>query len=353
MIGARVQVGSRMPRDGAARRRSRARALALWFATAACACGSSGGASDADGNPGGSSTSDHGSGGAPSADHGAGGGSAQSHGTGGTGTTAMQHDAGAKPQTMMREDAATPSDVDAAAPAAEPTAFRVGELYVRDPHMYLGDTDITDQELLGTSVNGSLIKNGLTMDYDMDGFLDVSILPILEPLDPAAKDASLHLVDARCSSAEKCEASTNSGLDVRFAIENRAQGSCLEPMADTTSGFSPAVDVPMAPCFVTTDARDFSIDLGGVSIALTAARIAASYEGDAPGKLTHGLLMGFVTDAHAMQALLPDYLPLLGGTPLTDYLRDQDRDMAHSPNSENGFWLYINFVATPVDYAEM
>jgi hypothetical protein len=245
------------------------------------------------------------------------------------------------------------SDADAAAPTGEPASFRVGELYVRDPHMYLGDTDITDQDLLGTSVNGSLIKNGLTMDYDMDGFLDVSILPILTPLDPTAKSATLRLVDARCSSDTKCEPSAKPGLDVQFPIENRSQGSCLEPMPDTTSDFSPAIDVPMAPCFVTTEARDFTINLGGVSIALTSARIAANYDGDAPGKLEHGLLMGFVTQAHAMAALLPDYLPLLGGTPLTEYLRDQDRDTTHSPNSEDGFWLYINFVAVPVQYMQM
>jgi hypothetical protein len=255
-------------------------------------------------------------------------------------------------QMTMDSDASVPSGgSDAAMTDASDKPFRVAELFVRDPHMYLGDTDITDSDVLGTSVNGSLIKDGLTMDYNKDGFLDVSILPILMPFDPSAKTASLHLVDADCSSDTQCQPSATPGLDVQFAIENRTQGSCLEPMADTTSGFSPAVDVPMAPCFVTTDAHDFTINLGGVSIMLTAARIAATY-GEAPGGLTHGLLMGYVTQAHAMAALLPDYLPLLGGTPLTDYLRDQDRDKAHSPNSEDGFWLYINFVAPPVQYTQ-
>jgi hypothetical protein len=268
------------------------------------------------------------------------------------GTVAMQHDAGHPAPVTMHDDAAVAPAADAGADTlpASASPFRVKDLFVRDPHMYLGTTDITDDAILGTSVNGSLIKNGLTMDYDMDGFLDVSILPILTPLDPAAKSASLHLIDARCASDTQCEPSVSVGLDVQFAIENRAQGTCLEPMPDTTSGFTPAVDVPVAPCFATTDAHDFTINLGGVSIALTAARIGASYDGDPPSQLTHGLLMGFVTDAHAMQALLPDYLPLLGGTPLTDYLRDQDRDMAQSPNAENGFWLYINFTASPVQY---
>lgn len=358
MMHARPHIATRASRAGAAWRRSRALAFALLLFPGAGACGSSGGgARDSDGKASDSSTGGHGSGGT-TANHGSGSGgssgSMQSHGSGGAGTTAMQHDAGNDPMpTMPGDDAAVAGGGgDAGMQNASETPFRVGELYVRDPHMYLGDTDITDSDVLGTSVNGSLIKDGLTMDYNMDGFLDVSILPILVPLDPAAKTGSLHLIDASCASDTQCEPSTKPGLDVQFAIENKSQGTCLSPMADTTSGFSPAVDVPVAPCFVTTDARDFTINLGGVSIMLTAARIGATYDGDAPGKLTHGLLMGYVTQAHAMAALLPDYLPLLGGTPLTDYLRDQDRDKAKSPNSEDGFWLYINFVATPVQYTQ-
>lgn len=359
MMHARPHWCSRASRDGAGWRRSRVLALALLLVAGAGACGgsSSGGARDADGKPTDPSTAGHGSGGTTanhdSGNGGTSGGGMQSHGSGGAGTSSMQHDAGDSMQmTMHGEDASVGGGGDAGMQDASATPFRVGELYVRDPHMYLGDTDITDSDVLGTSVNGSLIKDGLTMDYNMDGFLDVSILPILVPLDPAAKNASLHLVDASCASDTQCEPSAKPGLDVQFAIENKSQGTCLSPMADTTSGFSPAVDVPVAPCFVTTDARDFTINLGGVSIMLTAARIGATYDGDAPGKLTHGLLMGYVTQAHAMAALLPDYLPLLGGTPLTDYLRDQDRDKASSPNSEDGFWLYINFVATPVQYTQ-
>jgi hypothetical protein len=344
--------GSGAPRDGAARRLSRAHALAA-FVFVAGACGGSDGARDTSTHGDDTNKSDHSTGGA-SASHGSGGSGAQSHGSGGQGgggggSTAMQHDAGSNPQTMMLEDAATSSGGnDAGASAASTTAFRVGELFVRDPHMFLSTTDITDDAILGTSVNGSLVKNGLTMDYDMNGFLDVSILPILTPSDPSVKTASLHLADADCSSDTQCQAKATAGLDVDFTIENRTQGNCLEPMDGTTSDFTPAIDLPVAPCFVTTEGRDFSINLGGVTLQLTAARIAASYDGD---KLAHGLLMGFLTDMHAMQALLPDYLPLLGGTPLTDYLRDQDRDMAQSPNAENGFWLYINFTAIPVDYS--
>jgi hypothetical protein len=243
--------------------------------------------------------------------------------------------------------------VDAAPVDAPAAAFRVTELFVRDPHVYLSNyADITDKPFLGTSVNGSLIANGLTMDYDMDGFLDVSILPIVRPLDPRAKQASLQLVDARCALADagQCQLSSKPGLDAHWTIENRMQGACLEPMAGTTSNYTPAIGVPMAPCFVTTEGRDLMINLGGISIAMTEARIAATYVGDPPAQLGDGLLAGFVSTKHAMEALLPTYLPLIGGTPLTDYLDQSDSDAMQSPTGESGYWLYINFVATPVDY---
>jgi hypothetical protein len=49
---------------------------------------------------------------------------------------------------------------------------------------------------------------------------------------------------------------------------------------------------------------------------------------------------------------LPDYLPLLAGTPLSDYLRAEDRDQAQSPTGDDGYWVYINFSAGSVDYRE-
>ncbi len=237
--------------------------------------------------------------------------------------------------------------------SAAPVAFRITELNLRDPHFFLGSSDITDQPFLGTSVNGSLIPGGITMDYDGDGFLDVSILPLMQPLDPAATSGGLHLIDAHCklSDPTQCEPAPNPGLDVTFTIDNVTHGSCLEPLAGTTSGFSPAVEAPAAPCFVTTNPADVTINLGGISIAMTGAQVAASYQGSPPNQLG-GLIAGFVTTTKAMQALLPDYLgPGLAGLPITNFLRDQDKDQAQSPNGEDGWWLYLSFVAKPVTYA--
>lgn len=284
------------------------------------------------------------------------GGSAGSQGAGGaapaqgSGGSALPGSGGSA--AMSQPDAGHAMQMDAAvAPVpATATSLRVSDLLVRDPHIFVNGTDITDDASLGTSLNGSLIKNSLTMDYDMDGVLDTSILPILTPLDPSAQTAQLDLIDARCASAAMCQASASPGLAAHFAIENHAQGSCLEPMAGTTSSFTPAVTVPMAPCFVTTESRDMTLTLAGIKLALTAAKVAARYDGNPPTQLVDGLIMGFLTDAAAMQALLPSWVLLYGGMPLSGYMRAQDRDAMQSPNGESGFWLYINFTAVPVTY---
>jgi hypothetical protein len=293
------------------------------------------------------------------------------------GSDAGAHDAGKSPGTSGAHDGGTgtagksaadagPSKPGADAGGTRPTdaggatgpavAFRVTELTLRDPHFFLGTTDITDTPVLGTSVNGSLIPGGLTMDYDGDGFLDVSILLLLQPLDPAASGGHLSMIDGHCklSDPTQCQSVMNPGLNASFPLDNHAQGSCLEPVAGTTtSSFTPAVSTPAGPCFVTTTPADLTINLGGISIGVTSATVAATYQGTPPNQLVSGLIAGFVTNAKAMQAVLPSYLgPGLAGSPLTDFLRAQDRDMAKSPNGEDGWWLYLNFVAKPVTYAK-
>jgi hypothetical protein len=297
------------------------------------------------------------------------GGSGATVGSGGTRGSAGSAGASAAGKPVSDAGGAThtpeagvPGTTDAGkgvgAPDAGPTgplsALRVTSLLLRDPHFFLGTNDITDQPFLGQSVNGNLIQSGLTMDYDGDGFLDVSFLVLLQPLAPTAASAHLQLIDGNCDvkNPTHCTAKPQPTLNASFTIENRAQGACLEPVAGTTTaGNTPPVSAPMGPCFVTTTASDLTITLGGIAIALTQARLAATYSGTPPSTLMTGLISGFVTKTKAMQALLPSYLgPPLAGTALSDYLRAEDADKAESPNGEDGYWLYVNFGADPITY---
>jgi hypothetical protein len=67
--------------------------------------------------------------------------------------------------------------------------------------------------------------------------------------------------------------------------------------------------------------------------------------------LVNGLLEGYVTATAAMRATLPEEAgPLVAGSSLDDYVKQQDHDLSSSPNQEDGFWIYMNFVAERIEY---
>lgn len=256
-----------------------------------------------------------------------------------------QADAGAE----AAPDAAPPPPIEPIAMAS----FRVTELYLRDPHFFIAGVDVTDQALLGTSVNGSLIPDGLTKDEDGDGLLDLSVIGAFQPLDPMSATGMLDLVNANCpiADATHCVADPAPTLSVMLTLENHASGTCLQPLTGTTSSFKPSIELPSGPCFASTNPVELMFNLGGIDIALTGARVAASYYGGAQPRLIHGLIAGFLTQANAMSAVLPASVGApLAGTPLVDYLRSTERDKDQSPNGEDGWWIYFNFVASAVTY---
>lgn len=243
-------------------------------------------------------------------------------------------------------------------PGAPPMSFRITELQLRDPHVFAGTTDITEQQVLGQSVNRTLIPDKLTKDADGDGAIDVSVVALLAPFDPTAAPGvmpTLTFVNASCpvngGASAACKPLTGSkGLETTWTLEHRQSGNCLEPMQGTTSNYQPAVTVPSGPCFLSTAGNDLTMDLGGIKIDVTAARVSASYQSQ-PAGLVKGLLAGFVTRAAAEAATLPnDAGPMVGGDSLSMYIRMRDYDESASPNGEDGFWMYLNFVAKPISY---
>lgn len=267
--------------------------------------------------------------------------------TGSGGATSPAPDAGAK------TDSGTKPAPDAGANAAQ-SAMRFTAINLRDPHFYYSGQDITDMSTLGMSINGNLIAGGLTMDYDNDGYVDLSYVLLFKPLDPAAMTASLQLVSANCKPTDLTHCTPKGSPAGMWTIDNKATGTCLDVVAGTTGGFSPAVGAPAGPCFVTEMASDLTVTLGGISLPLTAAKIGGTYQGTPPNMIMNGLIAGFLTKSKAMTSLLPDYLgPPLAGTPLSDYLQANELDTAQSPtpSHEDGYWLYLNFTAQPITYA--
>lgn len=258
-------------------------------------------------------------------------------------------------QTGTQDTPTVPADV---MPEAPPMSFRITELQLRDPHVFAGTTDITEMQVLGQSVNRTLIPDKLTKDADGDGAIDVSVVALLAPFDPSAAPTvmpKLTFVNASCpvnggANAPCKPLSGSNGLETTWTLEQRQSGNCLEPMQGTTSGYQPAVTVPNGPCFLSAEGNDLTMDLGGIKIDVTAARVSATYQAQ-PAGLVKGLLAGFVTRAAAEQATLPeDAGSTVGGDSLSMYIRMRDYDQSASPNGQDGFWMYLNFVAKPIAF---
>jgi hypothetical protein len=243
-------------------------------------------------------------------------------------------------------------------PGAAPMSFRITELQLRDPHVFAGTTDITEQQVLGQSVNRTLIPDKLTKDADGDGAIDVSVVALLAPFDPTAAPggmATLTFVNASCPVSGGANGTCkplagNKGLETTWTLEQRQSGNCLEPMQGTTSNYQPAIAIPSGPCFLSAEGNDLTMDLGGIKIDVIAARVSAAYQSQ-PAGLVKGLLAGFVTRTAAEQATLPSVAgSMVGGESLSTYIRARDYDQSASPNGQDGFWMYLNFVAKPITY---
>jgi hypothetical protein len=276
-------------------------------------------------------------------------------GSGGVAGSAIVN-AGAPSMPVITAGAVAATSTAGSAGPAPVTVFRVTELYLRDPHLFIGVSDITEMPVLGVSINRTLIPNKLTMDADHDGFLDLSMLLQLQPLDPLSTTATLTLTEGHCaadpSGTKPCAPSTSAPLAAAWPITYSTTGTCLEPIAGSTSSYQPTIAVPQTPCFATSAGHDLVINLGGVAVQVSAARVSASQRLQPAPALVSGLISGFVSSTSAMRAILPaDVGAPLAGSALSNYVRQQDYDLATSPTMENGFWLYLNFVAQRVDYA--
>ena len=240
----------------------------------------------------------------------------------------------------------------------EPTAFRITTLELRDPHAFtmiaVACFDITDG---GLSLNGEL-ADALTQDVDGDGNIDFNVVNLFRPLDQAANSTPMDIVFAECT--HPVNGTTCSDPMMQMPImsiaSNMNVGTCLEPVAGTTSGYSPGIANAVGPCYASNQ-ESFTVDLGGILVPLSDAQIGATYIGSPAGDLINGLLMGFVSETDADNTIIPANIPLVGGMSLSSLLpggmgncsNDDDRDFDLSGNVQ-GWWLYFNFTATQVPW---
>ena len=241
-----------------------------------------------------------------------------------------------------------------------PVAFRINDLDLRDPHFFvsfLGCRDVTDTPLAGFSFNGEL-QTGLQTDGNADGLLDYSPTILFRAFDQDGGTQPVEFYDnPNCTSPLLGTTCSRTGTaDITTIATRRAIGQCLSPLAGTTRPYSPAITSPSGPCFVTNPAS-LTIDIAGVPLTLSSARIGATWVDSPAGSMTNGLISGFVSVTQANSTILPSTLPLMGGQPLSQLLpgganncaAHSDRDVA---NAVQGWWFYWNFTATKVNWVD-
>ena len=244
-----------------------------------------------------------------------------------------------------------------------PTAFRVTSLTLREPHAYLFAqpmcTDLT--VALNTQIIPGLIggddEGGA--DGGGDGSLDLSFVMLFRPQRQVTSPGSGAWLNASCPApapAVSCGPGAEAARPLIY--NNQATGNCLGVLPGTLGTYQPP-PTPTEPgsfgCLV-TDETELAVDIFGIPIRLTNARIAAQWNADPANQLIQGLIRGFMSEAVAATNHLP--ASILGGQPLNSLLPGSpnnacpgvdDRDTGPD-GTTRGWWFYFNFVAEKVSW---
>ena len=247
----------------------------------------------------------------------------------------------------------------------EPSAFRITDLDLRDPHVFIDFLLCLDatEAVLGMSGINQLIEEQITMDDDNDGFYDTSFIGIFRPLDQTdgmPSMAAIELTDGECEVDGACTITSEMMSLARSTYTNMSSGTCLSRDVDGMSvvrPYSPPVTEPTGPCFVSGE-ETIMLVLSDIPITLYDAQVSAQYVGDPTDGLMNGLIRGFITEEDAGNTILPDSIDVVGGMSLESLLAggtgncSTTSDMDTHPQRGMGWWLFLNFAAESVELVE-
>ncbi len=265
---------------------------------------------------------------------------------------------------------------------AEAVGFRFTDLDLMDPHPFamapfLGCTDVTNLSIFGIDGVNPLLQTNIRTDEDMDGFLDLSVTHVFEPLAQAAGSSTpSRLTFPDCTgpyasppgAGMMCTLPAGSTTTSATAMSMGGGATCLDIIAGTVRPYSPAITVPIAPaggtCYV-ANAGTVMFDLGGIPITLEDASIAGEWLGNPARSITDGLIRGFMSEAAADATIIPAGLTgiaSIDGQPLSSLLRGGTgncRDPAPATGDADtrmgvrGWYFYLRFTADRVPYTEL
>jgi hypothetical protein len=241
---------------------------------------------------------------------------------------------------------------------ARTATFRINDLDLRDPHLFLpvvACKDVTEVGFSSVSFNTNL-QLSLQNDLNEDGLLDVSYIVRLRPVDQAdGATGEFALGTARCSAplaTTSCQA--DGSVLAASAYTSRIGVTCLAPPPGSTGSYVPAVEPSLEPCFVTSPFT-LTLNLAGMALPLRDVTVAATWFGSPLPGLANGLLAGFLTETDADALTIPESIPLLAGFSLSSVLPGGASSCApHSDKDVHdgvaGWWFFLNFAAMPVGY---
>jgi cysteine-rich repeat protein len=199
--------------------------------------------------------------------------------------------------------------------AVGPTAFRLTDLDLRDPHIFANVvfcTDVTNTAFGQPGFNPILQEN-IQMDGDMppDGLLDFSLAQVWRPLvQTAGASTASDLVFPDCTTSTSCALPGSASRLMGTAMNLGAGAICLDAVPGTTrASYTPAIVYPTAPasgtCYV-MNVGTLTFDFGGTEITLTDAVISGEWFGNPATEIRDGLIRGFLSEAAANHTIIPD-----------------------------------------------
>jgi hypothetical protein len=238
---------------------------------------------------------------------------------------------------------------------AAPTAFRISDMDLRDPHVFMnfiGCRDVTDTQLAGFAINGSM-QTSIETDSNGDGRLDLNYILVFDPLDQSGTNGPLSFLTGECSApmaGTSCW--PGSSPPVTSTWTNSVASACLGSIVGTTHGYTPAITTSSAPCFSAL-LGTVTLNLAGIPVTLHDTYIAATYVGNPAASLTNGLIRGFISEADANATIIPNSMPLVGGLPFSQLLPGGTNCCATFSDKDTnagvvGWYMYLNFTAAQV-----
>jgi hypothetical protein len=245
-----------------------------------------------------------------------------------------------------------------ASTSAAPTAFRITDLNLRDPHVFLDFfgqcVDVTDGP--GFAFNDNLDAS-IQTDTDGDGRLDQNYLLIFDPLDQVGAGGDCMFMDGVWCTPPVWQTACWVGWEGSFiypaTYTNLAGGAPGIIQGSVVHSYTPAIAVPSPPYFFTYF-DNLHLDLGGIPVTFRFADMTANYVGN-PATQIDGLIRGFIPESVANRTILPASLPVVGGQPLSILFPGGSGNCAPWSDKDvyggvTGWHVYLNFTAVKVPW---